>query len=113
AYGSQLHERRRAVHAALARVLEEAAEAPALLAHHWDEAGELEPAAHWHREAALEGGMTDAASAVRHWERVCELLGQLPETRERLSTAGAAHAQLLWIETRRGTAPERARALFE
>jgi adenylate cyclase len=113
AYGSQLQERRRAVHAALARVLEEGCDAPALLAHHWDEAGEIEPAAHWHREAARDAGMTDAASAVRHWERVCHLLGQLPETRERLSLAAAARAQLLWIEARRGAAPERARALFE
>ncbi|HVO24317.1 MAG TPA: adenylate/guanylate cyclase domain-containing protein [Candidatus Margulisiibacteriota bacterium] len=113
AYGSQLQERRRAVHAALARVLEAGHDAPALLAHHWDEAGEMESAAHWHREAALDAGMTDADSAVRHWERACDLLGQLPETRERLSAAGTAHAQLLWIETRRGTAPERARALFE
>ncbi len=113
AYGSQLQERRRAVHAALARVLEEGHEAPALLAHHWDEAGEIEPAAHWHRQAALEAGMTDADTAVRHWERACDLLGQLPETRERLCVAAAARAQLLWIETRRGTAPERARALFE
>ena len=113
AYGSQLQERRRAVHAALARVLEEGREAPALLAHHWDEAGEIEPAAHWHRQAALDAGMTDAGSAVRHWERVCHLLGQLPETRERLSLAAAARAQLCWVEARRGVAPERARALFE
>ena len=113
AYGSQLQERRRAVHAALARVLEEGHEAPALLAYHWDEAGEIEPAAHWHREAALDAGMNDAASAVRHWERVCHLLGQLPETRERLSLAAAARAQVLWIEARRGVAPERARVLFE
>jgi class 3 adenylate cyclase/tetratricopeptide (TPR) repeat protein len=113
AYGSQLQERRRAVHAALARVLEEGRDAPALLAHHWDEAGEIEPAAHWHREAARDAGMTDAASAVRHWERVCHLLGQLPETRERLSLGAAARAQLVWIEARRGAAPERACALFE
>jgi class 3 adenylate cyclase/tetratricopeptide (TPR) repeat protein len=113
AYGSQLQERRRAVHAALARVLEEGHDAPALLAHHWDEAGEIEPAAHWHREAALDAGMTDAASAVGHWERFCHLLAQLPVTRERLSLAAAARAQLCWIEARRGVAPERARALFE
>ena len=113
AYGSQLQERRRAVHAALARVLEEGHEAPALLAHHWDEAGEIEPAAHWHRQAALDAGMADAGSAVRHWERVCHLLAQLPETRERLSLAAAARAQLCWVEARRGVTPERARMLFE
>jgi class 3 adenylate cyclase/tetratricopeptide (TPR) repeat protein len=113
AYGSQLQERRRAVHAALARVLEESGEAPALLAYHWDEAGEIEPAVHWHREAAVEAGMNDAASAVRHWERVCQLLGQLPDTRERLSLAAAARAQVLWIEARRGAEQERARTLYE
>jgi class 3 adenylate cyclase len=113
AYGSQLQERRRAVHAALARVLEEGTDSPALLAYHWDEAGEIVPAAHWHREAALDAGFTDAAGAVRHWERVCHLLGQLPETSERLALAAAARAELLWIETRRGVTPERGRALFE
>jgi len=113
AYGSQLQERRRAVHAALARVLEEAAEAPALLAYHWDEAGEIEPAVHWHHAAAVDAGMNDAASAVRHWERICQLLGQLPETRERLSLAAAARAQVLWIEARRGAEPERARTVYE
>jgi class 3 adenylate cyclase/tetratricopeptide (TPR) repeat protein len=112
AYGSQLQERRRAVHAALARVLEEGHDAPALVAHHWDEAGEIEPAAHWHREAARDAGMTDTAAAVRHWERVCHLLARLPETRERLSLAAAARAQLVWIEARRGAPPERARELF-
>ena len=113
AYGSQLQERRRAVHGALARALEGAGEPPALLAHHWDEAGEIEPAVHWHREAAREAGMSDAADAVRHWERVCHLLAQLPETRERLALAAAARAQLCWIEARRGVSPERARALYE
>jgi tetratricopeptide (TPR) repeat protein len=57
--------------------------------------------------------MNDAASAVRHWERVCQLLGQLPDTLERLSLAAAARAQVLWIEARRGADQERARTLYE
>ena len=57
AYHSQLGERRRRVHASVARALEEVhAESPdehaALVAHHWESAGEALEAARWHRRAA-------------------------------------------------------------
>jgi tetratricopeptide (TPR) repeat protein len=62
------------------------------------------------RRAPLRG---HGEPAVRHWERVCQLLGPLPETRERLSLAAAARAQILWIEARRGAEQKHARALYE
>jgi class 3 adenylate cyclase len=57
ALGSQLRERRRQVHAAVARATlqhdpEHRDERAALLAHHWEEAGEALSAARWHRRAA-------------------------------------------------------------
>ncbi|MGH7261591.1 MAG: ATP-binding protein, partial [Nitrospiraceae bacterium] len=57
AYRSQLQERKRRTHAAVARTLEESNadrldESAALLAHHHEEAGDLAAAAAWHRRAA-------------------------------------------------------------
>ena len=57
ALGSQLQERRARVHAAVARAIEAAHaekldEHAALLAHHWEEAGEALAAARWHTRAA-------------------------------------------------------------
>jgi class 3 adenylate cyclase/tetratricopeptide (TPR) repeat protein len=100
AYTSQLQERRRAVHAALARVLEEGSEAPALIAHHWDEAGEVEPAAHWHREAATAAGLVDLQESLRHWKRAHGLVDELPETEATWALASEACSQILFIETR-------------
>ena len=57
AYGSQLGERRAAVHAAVARAIaelypERLDERAALLAQHWEAAGETLEAARWHARAA-------------------------------------------------------------
>ena len=72
ALGSQLQERRRQVHAAVARAIERQDaehldERAALLAHHWEEAGEALSAARWHRRAAEWVGRTDFAAATHHW----------------------------------------------
>ena len=57
AYGSQLRERRARAHAAAARAIEALVpdkldESAALLAHHWEAAGDALRAARWHRRAA-------------------------------------------------------------
>ena len=85
ALGSQLRERRRQVHAAVARAIERQDaerldERAALLAHHWEEAGEALAAARWHRRAAEWVGRTDFAAATHHWGRVRELLHELRTT---------------------------------
>ncbi len=82
ALGSQLGERRRRTHTAVARAIQDAQpdrldEQAALLAHHLEEAGEDMQAAVWHRRAAEWVGVQDAAEAVRHWRRVRSLLGKL------------------------------------
>ena len=64
ALGSQLQDRRRRVHAAVARAIEEAYaekldENAALVAHHWEEADEKLSAARWHRRAAEWVGVSD------------------------------------------------------
>ncbi len=78
AYGSQLAESRRVAHGAVARVLEEKEpskreEYAALLAHHWEAAGEPLPAARWHARAAEKAEMSSPKTAAAHWRSVRRL----------------------------------------
>jgi tetratricopeptide (TPR) repeat protein len=87
ALGSQLHDRRRRTHAAVARALEEANaerldENAALIAHHWDEAGMTLEAIRWHRRAAEWIAKNDYAEADTHWRRTLELSRSVPEEAE-------------------------------
>ena len=90
AYSSQLQERRQRVHAAVARALAELDadkldERAALLAHHWEAAGEPLEAASWHARAAAWVGSSDLRECSRHQQRVRALLrevGDAPEAAE-------------------------------
>jgi adenylate cyclase len=118
AYQSQLAGRRARVHAGVARALEAAdpagtGERAALLAHHYDAAGEALPAARWHDRAAHWALRADFAEARRHWERVRALAGGLPESRESADLLAAACAQLLLAGSRLGLSEAEATALFE
>ena len=69
AYGSQLGERRAAVHAAVARAIaeqypERLDERAALLAQHWEAAGETLEAARWHARAAAWAGTSDPTAGA-------------------------------------------------
>jgi class 3 adenylate cyclase/tetratricopeptide (TPR) repeat protein len=90
AYGSQLADRRRRVHAAVARAIEEAHpaaldEQAALLAQHWEGAGEALVAATWHQRAAEWVGARDRRNALGHWQRVAALVDPLPDSPEALA----------------------------
>jgi class 3 adenylate cyclase len=79
ALGSQLQERRRRIHAAVAEAIEathagKLDEHAALLAHHCTQAGKPLAGAEWHARAAAFIGGSDFAEAGRHWQRVRELL---------------------------------------
>ena len=118
ALGSQLKERRRQVHAAVARAIEQQHpdhldERAPLLAHHWEEAGEALSAARWHRRAAEWAGRTDFAAATHHWGRVRALLRELPGDREAAEFGIAACTQLLNVSWRVGIGLDEARALLE
>jgi class 3 adenylate cyclase len=118
ALGSQLRERRRRVHAAVARAIERRNaehldERAALLAHHWEEAGEAVTAARWHRRAAEWVGTTDFTAATHHWGRVRALLRELPDDREAAALGIVACMQLLNVSWRVGTGLDEARALLE
>ena len=107
ALGGQLRERRRALHAAVARAIEQQGaqrldELAALLAHHWDEAGDVRHAAQWHRRAAVWPGCPDFVSVIHHWERVRVLLRALPGDREAIDLRIVACTRLLTLGQRVG-----------
>ena len=84
ALDSQLRERRRSTHRAVAHTIEalnadKLDQHAALLAHHWEEAGQTLIAARWHRRAAEWAGANDIAAAFRHWQRVRELIRDTPD----------------------------------
>ncbi|MFQ5668243.1 MAG: hypothetical protein ACE5I7_17670 [Candidatus Binatia bacterium] len=118
ALSSQLKERRRQVHAAVARAIqqqdaEHLDQRAALLAHHWEEAGEALPAARWHRLAAEWVGTTDVAAAMHHWGRVRVLRRELPGEREATALGIAACTQLLNMSWRVGMDIEEARSMLD
>jgi adenylate cyclase len=116
AYGSQLGERRRQVHGAAARALEELEahrldERAGLLAHHWELAGEPLPAARWHRRAAVWAGAAHSQEALRHWRSVRALLRGVAESSETLALGVEAAGQVLLVGARTGRLDEDADAL--
>jgi adenylate cyclase len=89
AYNSQLTERRRGIHAAVAGAIERADpdkidQRAALLAHHCEQAGDALAAARWYARAAEWVRRSDPIECLRLWHKVRELIEPLsPEkTRE-------------------------------
>ena len=104
---SQLRDRRRRIHAAVARAIEKASgekldAQAALLAHHWEEADENLEASRWHWRAAVWAGMSHASEMTRHLRAVWELLRAVPESDETLSLRVRAAGQMLTNGLRTG-----------
>jgi class 3 adenylate cyclase/tetratricopeptide (TPR) repeat protein len=117
AYRSQLAERKARVHAAVARAIEDLesgklGERAALLAYHWEHAGETREATKWHRRAAEWVGFNNPSEALRHWGSVRELLDTLPETPENLAERAAVRAQIMIHLSRLGDPEDQAASLF-
>jgi class 3 adenylate cyclase/tetratricopeptide (TPR) repeat protein len=117
AYGAQLGERRARVHATVARAIEELEadkleERSALLAHHWEAAGEALEAARWHARAARWVGISDLAETVRHAARVRSLLEEVPESSETRGLGVAACVGLLMGGWRMGMPEKELEAVF-
>jgi hypothetical protein len=113
---SQLAERKACVHAAIARAIEEIesaklGERAALLAYHWEQAGDAREAAKWHRQAA-EWVATNSVEALRHWRSVRQLLDELPEVPERLAERAQARAHMMTHLARLGDPENQAPSLF-
>jgi adenylate cyclase len=118
AYGSQLGERRAALHAAVARASiaehpDRLDERAALLAGHWEAAGETLEAARWHARAAVWAGTSDPGQALSHWRKVRELADSMAESAETVALGITARIALLHYGWRLGISREEAQAVFE
>jgi class 3 adenylate cyclase/tetratricopeptide (TPR) repeat protein len=118
AYRSQLLDRRRRTHAGVARAMlaihgSAAPRHAALLAHHFEEAGEHLEAARWHEHAGRRVARSDPADGVRHCRRVTTLLTALPESRETLMLELTSRIALLEIGRIAGIEERESQDLFE
>src|SRR3989441_11079164 len=118
AYRTQLLDRRRGTHAAIARALltihgPAAATHAGLLAHHFDEAGERLEAARWHEHAGRRVARSDPADGGRHCRRVTTLLAALPKSRETLMLELTSRIALLEIGRIAGIEERESQDLFE
>jgi adenylate cyclase len=116
AYGTQLADRRTATHAAAARALIELEpdrldELAALVAHHMEAGGETLEAARWSARAAHWAGHTRPQDALRLWQRVTALAGELEENEEMLALAISSRMLQLEYAWRLGMKREEADAL--
>jgi adenylate cyclase len=118
AQDSLLRERRRELHGRVGRALEAASqesldETAALLAHHFEEAGEAWEAARWHDRAAGWVRKTDIAEALRHWEQTLFLLERVEDSDEAARLGVDARTGALQVAWRVALPPERCDRLFE
>ena len=100
AYASQLVERRRSAHAAVAELIEREGgvklnERAALIAHHWEAAGEALRSAGWHRRAADWAEGPAPQSTLAHWRAVRRLAAEAAESAETVRLRIAACVGLL------------------
>jgi adenylate cyclase len=118
ALGSLLQDRRRHVHADVARAMELGTtdrpdESAALLAHHWEQAGEPLTSARWHARAAEWAGITNATEALRHWQSARRLLHGAPQSSETAKLGVTACMGALGLSWRLGTPKEEITEVFE
>ena len=111
-------DRRRVIHAAVANAIEaqdgeHLEERSALLALHWEEAGEALTAARWHARAAEWAGLTNAGQALFHWQRARRLLKDAPQTAETAPLALAACMGALGLSWRLGMPRAEITEVFE
>jgi adenylate cyclase len=117
AYRSQLSERRARVHRTVACAIEEVGkeklgERAALLAYHWEQAGDAREAARWHRRAAEWLGTNNPSEALSHWQSMRKLVDTLPDTPENLAERAWARAQIMTHLARLGDVEDQVTLLF-
>jgi class 3 adenylate cyclase/tetratricopeptide (TPR) repeat protein len=118
AYHSQLTNRRWHLHREVALAIERLEpekldERAALVAHHWQVAGNPLAAARWNARAAAWIGHNDISQSLSHWRKVGELSAGLPESPE---TTGLALGACIWelgYGWRLGTTEQQAREHYE
>ncbi len=118
AYRSQLRERHEQLHAAAARAIadhypDQLDERSALIANHWERAGEDLEASHWYGRAAAWSGNTDPAESVRSWRRVIELTDGLAASEETEGLGLAARVATVHFGWRLGLSSDEAERIFK
>ena len=116
ALGSQLLERRRRTHAAVAEALtmlhaEQIEEQAALLAHHYEQAGDPS-APRWHLRAAEWVGIKNIPAALDHWRRVRDLVRGAQQAHAHALMVSACSRALLYSWRAGGSSAEW-QALFD
>jgi class 3 adenylate cyclase len=118
AYRAQLRERRRSLHGAVASALSRGEETQdparaALVAHHFEQAGNRMAAARFLHRAARELSPTEPREALALWRRLRALLAHAPASPE-LALLGAAAARwLLFLGSTQGMPRAEADAIHE
>jgi len=117
AYASQLRERRQRVHAAVARALaeldaEKLDERAALLAHHWEAAGEPLEAARWHARAAEWVMASDVRECARHYRQTLSLLPEAGDAPGAAELGSAACRAILISSAASGLSESEEREVF-
>jgi adenylate cyclase len=87
-------------------------ERAALIAHHWEQAGENLQAAMWHARAAEWAGVRDPVEALKHWHQVRALLDAVPESDETVNLGLMARIQILSLGWRQGVPKAESDAIF-
>jgi class 3 adenylate cyclase/tetratricopeptide (TPR) repeat protein len=118
AYRSQLSDRRRQVHREAALAIEQLYpekldELAALVAQHWEAAGETLAAARWNARAADWVGLSDISQAVARWRKVSELTEILRDSPEATGLALGAHVRQLEFGWRLGLTEQEAESHYE
>lgn len=118
AYASQLKTTRSVSHAAVARAIEQffqdrPNEFAALLAHHYEEAGEVLNAAVHGARAARWIGRTSPAQAIRQWRKVRSLLSSQPRSPDTDPLRIETSSQIAWLGWREGLTSEEAQPLIQ
>ncbi len=116
AYGSLLSEPRARAHQRVASALASASpgeldEHAALVAHHWESAGEDLRAAGWHARAAAWVATTSPPDGMRHWRRVRQLTDGLGDSAEATALATEAGTGILQLAWQVGMSPEEIAAI--
>lgn len=117
AYHSQLAENRSRIHRNIAEDQTKAPETMdgvdmGLAAHHFAQAGDLLLAANWEGKAAEWYGQRNIEVAMRHWQRLLDLMPSMPEGPDRCRISLQAHARLIHLGAHHGLEAERAEALI-
>lgn len=118
AYRTQLSDKRRGLHLTIARTLtelepEKLDENAALLAHHWESAGELAEAVAAYRRAAERASASELRESRVHWVKAMELIDHLEPSPGTVDHALAATEGMLSLCWRLGLANEEAHRVYE